>query len=169
MKKIFLVYLLSFQFFACAQNNISLKEKFSSLFLVGAVINQEDYQILDKDPKIIEIVQGDFNALTPENSMKWMHIHPNFDKYTFSNADKIVKFSENNDMYLLGHTLLWHNQVPSYVYDIRDKITFENHVKKHITTLVNRYSGKVDMWDVVNEALEAVSYTHLTLPTTPYV
>ncbi|MBA08889.1 MAG: 1,4-beta-xylanase [Flavobacteriaceae bacterium] len=154
MKKIFLVYLLSFQFFACAQNNISLKEKFSSLFLVGAVINQEDYQILDKDPKIIEIVQGDFNALTPENSMKWMHIHPNFDKYTFSNADKIVKFSENNDMYLLGHTLLWHNQVPSYVYDIRDKITFENHVKKHITTVVNRYSGKVDMWDVVNEALE---------------
>ena len=63
------IFLLSFQFFACAQNNISLKEKFSSLFFIGAVINQEDYQILDKDPKIIEIVQGDFNALTPENSI----------------------------------------------------------------------------------------------------
>lgn len=131
----------------------SLKDKFEDDFLIGATINQEDYQIVGKDARAIKIVLKDFNAVTPENSMKWMHIHPEFDEYTFSNADKIVDFAKANDMYLLGHTLIWHNQVPDYIYNIKDKKTFEKHVQKHINTVVNRYKGKVDMWDVVNEAL----------------
>ena len=131
----------------------SLKEKFEDKFLIGATINQEDYQIVDSDVKAIEIVKKDFNAVTPENSMKWMHIHPEFDEFTFSNADKIVDFAKENNMYLLGHTLVWHNQVPDYIYNIKDKETFQDHVQKHINTVVKRYTGKVDMWDVVNEAL----------------
>lgn len=134
-------------------NEESLKEKFDEDFLIGATINQEDYQIVDKDAKAIEIVQKDFNAVTPENSMKWMHIHPEFNEFTFSNADKIVDFAKGNNMYLLGHTLVWHNQVPDYIYNIKDKETFQHHVQKHINTVVERYIGKVDMWDVVNEAL----------------
>ena len=121
--------------------------------MIGATINQEDYQIVDKDVKAIKIVQRDFNAVTPENSMKWMHIHPGFNEFTFSNADKIVDFAKENEMYLLGHTLVWHNQVPDYIYDIKDKKTFQDHIEEHINTVVERYQGKVDMWDVVNEAL----------------
>ena len=131
----------------------SLKEKFEDKFLIGATINQEDYQIVESDVRAIEIVKKDFNAVTPENSMKWMHIHPEFDEFTFSNADKIVDFAKENNMYLLGHTLVWHNQVPDYIYNIKDKKTFQDHVQKHINTVVKRYTGKVDMWDVVNEAL----------------
>ena len=131
----------------------SLKEKFDDKFLIGATINQEDYQIVDTDARAIEIVKKDFNAVTPENSMKWMHIHPEFEEFTFSNADKIVDFAKENNMYLLGHTLVWHNQVPDYIYNIKDKETFQDHVQKHINTVVKRYTGKVDMWDVVNEAL----------------
>ena len=131
----------------------SLKEKFEDKFLIGATINQEDYQIVESDVRAIEIVKKDFNAVTPENSMKWMHIHPEFDEFTFSNADKIVDFAKENNMYLLGHTLVWHNQVPDYIYNIKDKETFQDHVQKHINTVVKRYTGKVDMWDVVNEAL----------------
>ena len=131
----------------------SLKEKFEDKFLIGATINQEDYQIVDTDARAIEIVKKDFNAVTPENSMKWMHIHPEFEEFTFSNADKIVDFAKENNMYLLGHTLVWHNQVPDYIYNIKDKETFQDHVQKHINTVVKRYTGKVDMWDVVNEAL----------------
>ena len=56
-------------------------------------------------------------------------------------------------MYLLGHTLVWHNQVPDYVSKIEDKSKFNLHVKNHIFQLVTRFKGKVDMWDVVNEAL----------------
>ena len=82
-----------------------------------------------------------------------MHIHPEFNEFTFSNADKIVDFAKENEMYLLGHTLVWHNQVPDYIYNIKDKSTFQDHIEEHINTVVKRYQGRVDMWDVVNEAL----------------
>ena len=85
--------------------------------------------------------------------MKWMHSHPEHSKFTFSNAQKITDFAKENDMYLLGHTLVWHNQVPDYVSKIEDKSKFNLHVKNHIFQLVTRFKGKVDMWDVVNEAL----------------
>ena len=62
----------------CSQQTESLKEKFKDYFLIGATINQEDYQLIDKDEKILEIVSEDFNSLTPENSMKWMHSHPEY-------------------------------------------------------------------------------------------
>ena len=153
MKNFFIITAIVVASFLYFPNEDSLKEKFENDFLIGATINQEDYQIVDKDAKAIKIVQKDFNAVTPENSMKWMHIHPEFNEFTFSNADKIVDFAKENEMYLLGHTLVWHNQVPDYIYNIKDKSTFQDHIKEHINTVVKRYQGKVDMWDVVNEAL----------------
>ena len=81
----------------CSQQTESLKEKFEDYFLIGATINQEDYQLIDKDEKILEIVSEDFNSLTPENSMKWMHSHPEYSKFTFSNAQKITDFAKDNE------------------------------------------------------------------------
>ena len=153
MKKIFILFFISCPFFACSQEKVSLKDKFEDYFLIGATINQEDFQIIDKDEKILKIVSEDFNSVTPENSMKWMHSHPEHSKFTFSNAQKITDFAKENDMYLLGHTLVWHNQVPDYVSKIEDKSKFNLHVKNHIFQLVTRFKGKVDMCDVVNEAL----------------
>ena len=153
MKNFFIITAIVVASFLYFPNEESLKDKFENDFLIGATINQEDYQIVDKDAKAIKIVQKDFNAVTPENSMKWMHIHPEFNEFTFSNADKIVDFAKENEMYLLGHTLVWHNQVPDYIYNIKDKSTFQDHIEEHINTVVKRYQGKVDMWDVVNEAL----------------
>ena len=118
MKKIFIFLFVSIPFFACSQEKESLKEKFADYFLIGATINQEDYQIIDEDEKILKIVSEDFNSITPENSMKWMHSHPEYSKYTFSNAQKITDFAKDNYMYLLGHTLVWHNQVPGYVLEL---------------------------------------------------
>ena len=56
-------------------------------------------------------------------------------------------------MYLLGHTLVWHNQVPEYIYEINDKGKIQLALKNHVFQLVTRFKGKVNMWDVVNEAL----------------
>ena len=153
MRNIFFLFFACVPLAMCSQQSESLKGKFADYFLIGATINQEDYQIIDNDEKILKIVSEDFNSVTPENSMKWMHSHPEYSKFTFSNAQKITDFAKDNDMYLLGHTLVWHNQVPDYVSEIKEKTKFNLHLKNHIFQLVTRFKGKVDMWDVVNEAL----------------
>ena len=153
MRNILFLFFACFPLIMCSQQTESLKEKFEDYFLIGATINQQDYEIIDRDHKVLEIVKENFNSVTPENSMKWMHSHPEYYTYTFSNAEKIADFTKNNGMFLLGHTLVWHNQVPSYVNEIKDKSRFDLHIKNHIFQLVTRFKGKVDMWDVVNEAL----------------
>ena len=153
MRNLFILIFFCIPLLACSQNNGNLKDKYADYFLIGATINQEDYQIIDKDEKVLKIVSENFNSLTPENSMKWMHAHPEYSKFTFSNAQKITDFAKDNDMYLLGHTLVWHNQVPEYISEINDRGKFNLHLKNHIFQLVTRFKGKVNMWDVVNEAL----------------
>ncbi len=106
MKKLLISIFITLPLLACSQEKESLKEKFADYFLIGATINQEDYQIIDKDNKVLNIVSANFNSITPENSMKWMHSHPEYSKFTFSNAQKITDFAKANDMYLLGHTLV---------------------------------------------------------------
>ena len=49
MKRILISLFISIPFLACSQEKESLKEKFQDYFLIGATINQEDYQIIDKD------------------------------------------------------------------------------------------------------------------------
>ena len=66
MKNFFIITAIVVASFLYFPNEESLKDKFENDFLIGATINQEDYQIVDKDAKAIKIVQKDFNAVTLE-------------------------------------------------------------------------------------------------------
>ena len=62
-------------------------------------------------------------------------------------------------MDVLGHTLVWHSQMPASIFVDADQkpLTREPLLAKmqqHIDTLVGRYRGRVWAWDVVNEAVD---------------
>src|ERR1700722_14502028 len=88
----------------------SLKDAFKDDFLIGAAINAR--QFTGADARGAEIIKEQFNSITPENALKWGEIHPALDKYNFETADKYVAFGESNHMYIIGHTLVWHNHLP---------------------------------------------------------
>ena len=61
-------------------------------------------------------------------------------------------------MHMVGHTLGWHSQIPESVFKNKDgsyisKEALAKKQQEHITTLVDRYKGKISAWDVVNEAV----------------
>jgi endo-1,4-beta-xylanase len=62
-------------------------------------------------------------------------------------------------MHLTGHTLVWHQQTPDWVFEDSDgkpasRELLLDRMRKHINTVVSRYKGKVRSWDVVNEGID---------------
>lgn len=154
MRKLFIQFIFSICLLfgnARAQTNPSLKEVFKNDFLIGTALNP--FQIQQKDTAANRLVLQHFNAITPENSMKAMHLHPEWDKYNFTLADQLVAYGQQHNIKINGHTLIWHSQLPGYVRKINNADSLKQYMKDHITTVAGHYKGKVFSWDVVNEAL----------------
>lgn len=134
----------------------SLRQLFAADFHVGAAVNEAQFDGLDTLGAAI--IRAQFDAITPENVLKWEHVHPAPGRYDFAPADRYVAFGERNGMFVVGHTLVWHNQTPKWVFEdslgkpvTRDVLIAR--MRDHIATVVGRYRGRVRGWDVVNEAL----------------
>jgi endo-1,4-beta-xylanase len=97
----------------------------------------------------------EFNYVTPEDEMKWDVTEPSRGTFTFTQGDAIVDFALENGMEVKGHTLVWHNQLPSWLNSITDPADLRAAMIEHIQGVMQHYRGKVVAWDVVNEAYEA--------------
>jgi endo-1,4-beta-xylanase len=129
----------------------SLKKTFRHDFLIGTALNTA--HIYEREPDAAKLIPQQFNAVTPENMMKAVHIHPEWDRYNFEPVDKLVEYSNKYDLKINGHTLIWHSQLPAFVRRIKDSDSLRQFFTSHITTVASRYQGKIFSWDVVNEAL----------------
>ena len=133
-----------------------IKDAFEGKFLIGAALNEAE--IRGTDTTGVEIVKTHFNSIVAENCMKNEEIHPEENVYNFELADKFVEFGEANNMFIIGHCLVWHSQLADwFVYDEKGEYVtpevLKQRMKDHITTVVTRYKGRVNGWDVVNEAI----------------
>jgi endo-1,4-beta-xylanase len=134
----------------------TLKDAYKDDFLIGVAINRS--QIFEEDQRGAPIITAQFNSITPENILKWEWVHPQPGEYDFSAPDRYVEFGEKHGMFIIGHTLIWHNQTPRWVFrdDQGNPVTREvllERMRDHIFTVVGRYKGRIKGWDVVNEAL----------------
>lgn len=129
----------------------SLKEVFKKDFVMGTAVNTG--QIEEKDPAAAALIEAQFNGLTPENIMKCEIIHPEWDRYDFTLADKLVDYGKKINAPVYGHTLIWHSQLSPFIRKIQSTDSFRTFFTNHITTIAARYDGKLKSWDVVNEAL----------------
>ena len=90
--------------------------------------------------------------------MKAEPINPQPGVYNFGPADDYVAFGEKNKMFIVGHTLVWHNQVPAWFFTnaAGKPNTKEEQIERlrsHIEAVAGRYAGRVHGWDVVNEVI----------------
>ena len=111
----------------------------------------------DQDPQYLAVLTREFDSVTPYTAMKWGQIHPEPDRYDFTGADAIVELAEANQMRVRGHTLIWGGAVdppnPDYVNEASNPEELRALMTDHIETVMGRYRGRVDRWDVVNEML----------------
>lgn len=120
-------------------------------FKFGAAVNNS---LLRQNTAYRNVVIKEFNSLTSENAMKFAQLHPSENTYTWTEADYLVDFAQQNGKRVHGHTLIWHKNPPAWVLNFQgDAAAWDKLLKDHITAVVTRYKGKVTSWDVVNEAI----------------
>jgi endo-1,4-beta-xylanase len=168
MKRVNLGLLLSatIALTTCSNNPVKedpgLKDVLQDKFLIGVAINTR--QAAGNDTAATRIIQKHFNAIVAENCMKSAEIHPEEDRYDFSQADQFVQFGVDNNLTITGHCLIWHSQLPAWfcIDENGENVSpdvLKERMKEHISTVVGRYKGVIKGWDVVNEAiLEDGSY-----------
>ncbi|HET6793551.1 MAG TPA: endo-1,4-beta-xylanase [Acidimicrobiales bacterium] len=109
---------------------------------------------LELDGQYGSVLADQYDAVTPENAMKWDTIQPGPHTYDFRAGDAVVSFARSHHMVVRGHNLVWHEQNPAWLTSrswTRDQLIAL--LRGHIMTVVGHYRGEVAQWDVVNEAI----------------
>jgi endo-1,4-beta-xylanase len=134
----------------------ALKDAFKGKFLIGTALSWQALQ--GREPRSIEIARTHFNALTAENSMKPQTLQPNEGQFNFTDGDCLVQIAEESGATVIGHTLVWHEQTPNWFFHganggpLSRELALRR-MREHIAAVMGHYKGRVQQWDVVNEAI----------------
>ena len=119
--------------------------------LMGTAVQADK---LAGDTTYAAIAGSRFDVVAPENEMKWDATEPQLGRYTFDSADPIVAFAQAHGQKVMGAALTWWFQNPDWLQNgTFNRAAATNILQDHIQALVSRFRGKVQMWDVVNEAV----------------
>ncbi|MES2648789.1 MAG: endo-1,4-beta-xylanase [Bacteroidota bacterium] len=134
-----------------------LKTVYKNAFKIGAAVTPGITSGGDKAS--LDIVVKHFNSITVENVMKAALVNPQPGVFNYGPADDYVAFGEKHKMFIIGHTLVWHNQCPAWFFTNADgkpnsKAEQIERLRSHIKNVAGRYAGRVNAWDVVNEVID---------------
>jgi len=130
-------------------SNVPLRELAADRLRIGAAVEPAHLE----EPEYAATLAREFNQVEPENAMKFVRVHPGPVTYNFGPADSLVAFAQSHRMAVRGHTLVWHQQLPSWLTGGRYSfVELSSILADHIYTVVKHFAGQVYAWDVVNEA-----------------
>ncbi len=113
------------------------------------------------DPRFMDIVLRDSNAVGSEFEMVTRHIRSEDGKYQWQAADALVAFAQQYNLPFFGHDFL-HNDLPAFITAITDRTKLIDTLQEHIHTIAARYRGRVPYWHIGTELFtpEGLRATH---------
>ena len=134
---------------ASAESGATLREEAARAgILIGSGATNPMY--LD-EPKFGEVLSAQFNSLSPENELKWNFVEPQEGVFQFAGLDRLVDFAGKNHMAIKGHGFISGCCNPDYVTATIKPDELRALMSTHFNTIMDRYAGKMDRWDVVTE------------------
>jgi endo-1,4-beta-xylanase len=136
---------------------LTLKDVYRDAFRFGSAVNEAIVSGADSASQRIVVTQ--FNTITNENVLKAERVNPRPGVYDFGPGDAFVEFGERNGMFIVGHTLVWHNQTPAWFFQDSEgkpntRTAQIERLRRHIQAVAGRYAGRIHAWDVVNEVID---------------
>lgn len=142
----------------------SLRERFEDNFLFGNIWPSGAPTMAYTNTQ--DMFLHHYNAITAENAHKPDQIatSPNPATWDFNLADEIVDWAEENEIAMVGHTLVWHAQSPLWMtgrvgHETLPLITRQeamDNMHLYVSTVAGRYAGRMYSWDVLNEVFTDV-------------
>jgi endo-1,4-beta-xylanase len=134
---------------------MTLAAAFAEHFKIGVAVGRGTFS--GDDAAASQLAAQQYNRATPENAFKWQSIQPMPGMFNFGQAEDFLDFAERTGMEVHGHTIVWHQQVPGWVFqgDGGQPATRElllTRLEEHMAALAERIGARVHYWDVVNEA-----------------
>jgi endo-1,4-beta-xylanase len=110
------------------------------------------YQYVFRSSPYDQIFETEMNAMTA--TIFWAdNTRKSRTEFDFTGMDYKVSWGLARGMELLGHTLVWFDELPDWL-KATPSAEVETIMNEHIDTVVGRYKGKVKLWDVINEPVE---------------
>jgi len=136
---------------------LTLRDAYRDAFRFGSAVNEAIVSGADSASQRIVVTQ--FNTITNENVLKAERVNPRPGVYDFGPGDAFVEFGERNGMFIVGHTLVWHNQTPAWFFQDSEgkpntRTAQIERLRSHIQAVAGRYAGRIHAWDVVNEVID---------------
>ena len=152
----------------------SLYEEYKDYFSIGIGIVKSDISTIER----ADLIRSQFNSITCGNEMKadavldyTRTISEGTDEcpvLNFAQADVILRFCQQNNIPVRGHTLVWHSQTPRWFFAegysqhseaplVSKELMLkrmENYIRQEMEYINTTYPGLVYAWDVVNEAVD---------------
>jgi endo-1,4-beta-xylanase len=124
--------------------------------LMGSAV---DVDALANEPQYRDVLAREFRSVTAENVMKWQTVEPQRGVDDFAAADRLVAFARSHRQSVYGHTLLWHNQLPTWLTagvadGSIDNAQLKQILRRHVFAVVGHFRGRVRAWDAVNEVID---------------
>ena len=111
------------------------------------------------------ILKTEYNALVTGNKMKMSNLLKNRPSDPFNikisdintyNIDRFVEYANKHGMKKRGHVMIWYKQIPKWLEDEAPSWSAQqiyDFSKSYVIALSNYTVGKIDEWDVLNEAI----------------
>jgi len=131
----------------------ALKHVWEDYFLIGNIYSPDIQLDRRKD-----LLLHHFNLITAENIMKPGAMQPAPGTFAFDLADEMMDFAVQNQLAVIGHTLVWHQQSIDWIDEAntsREEAIgiMKNHIETVMRHYMERNPNQIMAWDVVNEAI----------------
>src|SRR5438105_1255446 len=119
------------------------------------------------EPILGPFLRANFDLFTAP--LKWTSLRPGPQVYDSTEANRQFADAFRLGIGIHGHNLCWNTSNPTWFDGVLTKQNARNYLVDHINTVVRRYKGRVDSWDVVNEPIAVWQHRPDGLRTGPWL
>jgi endo-1,4-beta-xylanase len=85
--------------------------------------------------------------------MDWDHLAPTATETKFAEVDEDYAWAQAHGMKFRGHALVWGERAPGWFAALPNRAAAVDALEKHMAATCRHFAGRMQSWDVVNEAI----------------